>query len=110
MQSCSDSTATLDADVSIELMGVDSLVLSQLRAWISKELGLGFPMMQLLNGPSPRQIAKRCLDKQHQRRRPSRLFPAACQAVRAVACAALLHGELSVLDSLRDLDLRVFGP
>jgi surfactin synthase thioesterase subunit/NAD(P)-dependent dehydrogenase (short-subunit alcohol dehydrogenase family) len=52
-----DSGAMIDPNASIDLLGVDSLVLSQLRTWISKEVGVSYPMMQLLKGPSPQEIA-----------------------------------------------------
>jgi NADPH:quinone reductase-like Zn-dependent oxidoreductase/surfactin synthase thioesterase subunit len=42
----------IDASVSLETLGLDSLMLTQLRSWILRALDIDLPLIKLLKGPS----------------------------------------------------------
>ena len=53
----------IDIDVSITEMGLDSLMLNQLRNWIQQKLEINFPLMRIAKGPSIRELSAQLLEK-----------------------------------------------
>ncbi len=51
----------LDLSASIDNLGLDSLMLTQLRNWILRSLDLNFPLIKLLKGPSIKTLAAELL-------------------------------------------------
>ena len=51
------ATDQIDVDVSITGMGLDSLMLNQLRNWIQQKLEINFPLMRIAKGPSVTELA-----------------------------------------------------
>ncbi|MDF9798522.1 acyl transferase domain-containing protein/NADPH:quinone reductase-like Zn-dependent oxidoreductase/surfactin synthase thioesterase subunit/acyl carrier protein [Catalinimonas alkaloidigena] len=51
------SAEKIDADLSIAQLGLDSLMLNQLRNWIQQKLGINFPLMKIAKGPSIGELA-----------------------------------------------------
>lgn len=55
------STEKVTVDKPITGMGLDSLMLNQLRNWIQQTLGLNYPLMRIAKGPSIHQLAGQLL-------------------------------------------------
>ena len=51
------ATDQIDTDISITGMGLDSLMLNQLRNWIQQKLEINFPLMRIAKGPSVTELA-----------------------------------------------------
>ncbi len=49
---------SIDTDVSITAIGLDSLMLNQLRNWIQQAVELNYPLMRLAKGPSLQELAQ----------------------------------------------------
>lgn len=49
---------TLPVETELETLGLDSLVLTQFQNWIFRNLGVNYPLMKLLKGPSLRRLAE----------------------------------------------------
>ena len=56
------STDKIAVDKPITNMGLDSLMLNQLRNWIQQKLALNYPLMRIAKGPSIYQLAGQLLD------------------------------------------------
>ncbi len=52
----------IDPDVSIAQIGLDSLMLNQLRNWIQQKLSINFPLMKIAKGPSIDELAAMLVD------------------------------------------------
>ncbi len=53
----------IETDVSISAMGLDSLMLNQLRNWIQQKLEVNFPLMKIAKGPSLTELAEQLLEE-----------------------------------------------
>jgi polyketide synthase 12 len=53
----------IETDVSISAMGLDSLMLNQLRNWIQQKLEVNFPLMKIAKGPSLMELAEQLLEE-----------------------------------------------
>jgi len=51
----------LDCSISIDTLGLDSLMLTELRAWIARMLDINIPLIKLLKGPSIASLAEALL-------------------------------------------------
>jgi NADPH:quinone reductase-like Zn-dependent oxidoreductase/surfactin synthase thioesterase subunit/NADP-dependent 3-hydroxy acid dehydrogenase YdfG/acyl carrier protein len=51
----------LDATASIDILGLDSLMLTQLRNWVLRSLDINLPLIKLLKGPSMETLATELL-------------------------------------------------
>ena len=56
----------IETDVSISAMGLDSLMLNQLRNWIQQKLEVNYPLMRIAKGPSLTELATQILDEINQ--------------------------------------------
>lgn len=55
--------ATIPRSASVSEMGLDSLMLTQLRNWITQKLDINIPLMRLAKGPSIDQLSQQLLDE-----------------------------------------------
>jgi polyketide synthase 12 len=55
------SAARIVRDVSVAKMGLDSLMLNQLRNWIQLKLGVNYPLMKIAKGPTLGELAAQLL-------------------------------------------------
>ncbi len=55
------SAAKIVRDVSVAKMGLDSLMLNQLRNWIQLKLGVSYPLMKIAKGPTLGELAAQLL-------------------------------------------------
>ncbi len=51
------SSEKINPDISIAQLGLDSLMLNQLRNWIQQKLNINFPLMKIAKGPSIGELA-----------------------------------------------------
>jgi len=57
------STDQIETELSISAMGLDSLMLNQLRNWIHQKLEINFPLMKIAKGPSITELATQLLEE-----------------------------------------------
>jgi len=53
----------IETDISISSMGLDSLMLNQLRNWIQQKLEINFPLMKIAKGPSITELAEQIFNE-----------------------------------------------
>ncbi len=70
----------LDCSISIDTLGLDSLMLTELRAWIARMLDINIPLIKLLKGPSITGLAAELLVQLDSRGDDAALTKAAPQA------------------------------
>lgn len=51
------SSSKVDLDLPITRMGLDSLMANQVRSWLTTQTGLDFSLMQIMQGPTIRELA-----------------------------------------------------
>ncbi|MDO1449031.1 SDR family NAD(P)-dependent oxidoreductase [Rhodocytophaga aerolata] len=51
------SASKIDCTLSISKIGLDSLMLNQLRNWIQQKMGINYPLMKIAKGPSIAELA-----------------------------------------------------
>ena len=57
------SVDRLDVTISVSKIGLDSLMLNQLRNWIQQKLEINFPLMRIAKGPSIVELAAQLLEE-----------------------------------------------
>jgi acyl transferase domain-containing protein/surfactin synthase thioesterase subunit/NAD(P)-dependent dehydrogenase (short-subunit alcohol dehydrogenase family) len=60
------STAKIDTDLSIAKIGLDSLMLNQLRNWIQQKLEINYPLMKIAKGPSITELSASLITELNQ--------------------------------------------
>lgn len=56
------SAADLDDDTELSRMGLDSLMAHQLRTWIKGNVGVDYPLMRILQGPTINEMARQLVE------------------------------------------------
>lgn len=105
------SAARLDDDTELSRMGLDSLMAHQLRTWIKANLGVDYPLMRLLQGPTVAELARQLVEAASgaSKATPAGLgawlsaAPARPQAKRRLICFPCLGLGASSYDGWRDL-------
>ncbi|MDN5202950.1 SDR family NAD(P)-dependent oxidoreductase [Fulvivirgaceae bacterium BMA10] len=60
------SSDKIETDISISVIGLDSLMLNQLRNWIQQKLEINYPLMKIAKGPSIEELSAQLLEELNQ--------------------------------------------